>query len=62
MPAAQLTMGPLIFHWPPEQKRDFWFRIADEAPVEVAYLGETVCSKRTPFFDDPHLHEVAERH
>jgi len=61
MPAAQLSMGPLIFHWPAEQKRDFWFRIADEAPVELVYLGETVCSKRTPFFDDPHLHEVAER-
>lgn len=61
MAATQLTMGPLIFHWPAEKKRDFWFRIADEAPVDVAYLGETICSKRTPFFDDRHLHEVAER-
>ena len=61
MANPDLSMGPLIFHWPAEQKRDFWFRVADEAPVDVAYLGETVCSKRTPFFDDHHLQEVAER-
>jgi len=61
MATTELTMGPLIFHWPAQQKRDFWFRIAEEAPVDIVYLGETVCSKRTPFFDDHHLHEVAER-
>ncbi len=61
MAATELTMGPLIFHWPAQQKLDFWFRIADEAPVDIVYLGETVCSKRTPFFDDHHLHEAAER-
>jgi len=57
---AELTMGPVLFHWPVEMKRDFWFRIADEAPVGTAYLGEVVCSKREPFFAD-HLAEVAER-
>jgi collagenase-like PrtC family protease len=57
---ADLTMGPLLFHWPAEEMRDFWFRIADEAPVDTAYLGETVCSKRTPFFE-PYFGEVAER-
>ncbi|WP_417423285.1 ubiquinone anaerobic biosynthesis protein UbiV [Hoeflea sp.] len=57
---ANLTMGPVLFHWPEQQKRDFWFRIADEAPVDVAYLGEVVCSKRTPFFDHS-LEAVAER-
>lgn len=60
MAAANLTMGPVLFHWPEQQKRDFWFRIADEAPVDTAYLGEVVCSKRTPFFDHS-LEEVAER-
>lgn len=59
--ASELTMGPLIFHWPAEQKRDFWLRVADEAPVDTVYLGETICSKRTPFFDDPHLSKTAER-
>lgn len=57
---SELTMGPVLFHWPAEQMRDFWFRIADEAPVDTAYLGETVCSKRTPFFE-PHFEAVAER-
>lgn len=58
--AASLTMGPVLFHWPEQQKRDFWFRIADEAPVDTVYLGEVVCSKRTPFFDHS-LEAVAER-
>ena len=34
---AQLTMGPILFHWPAEKKRDFYFRIADEALVESEY-------------------------
>ncbi|MCE7887376.1 MAG: U32 family peptidase [Alphaproteobacteria bacterium PRO2] len=56
----QLTIGPIFFHWPAEQKRDFYFRIADEAPVETVYIGETICSKRTPFFEQ-YYDEVAER-
>ena len=48
--AAQLSLGPLQFHWPAEQMRDFYFRMADEAPVDTVYLGEVVCSKREPFF------------
>lgn len=55
-----LTIGPVLFHWSAERKRDFWFQVADEAPVDVAYIGEVVCSKRTPFFDR-HLEEVASR-
>ena len=57
---AELTMGPILFHWPVDKKRDFYFRTADEAPVDTVYLGEVVCSKRTPFFD-PHYDAVAER-
>ncbi|HSF96138.1 MAG TPA: U32 family peptidase [Thermohalobaculum sp.] len=57
---TELTLGPILFHWPAEQKRDFYFRVADEAPVGTVYLGEVVCSKREPFFA-PHLPEVAER-
>lgn len=57
---TELTMGPLLFHWPTEKKRDFWFRIADEAPVGTVYLGEAVCSKREAFFI-PFVEEVAER-
>lgn len=58
--SAELTIGPILFHWPAEQKRDFYFRIADEAPVDTVYLGEVICSKRAPFFD-PCYDEVAQR-
>jgi collagenase-like PrtC family protease len=56
----KLSIGPLLFHWTPERRRDFYFKIADEAPVDTVYLGEVVCSKRSPFFD-PMIPEVAER-
>lgn len=46
----QLTLGPVLFNWKPDAWRDFYFRIADEAPVDVVAVGEVVCSKRTPFF------------
>lgn len=58
--AAKLTLGPILFHWDADAKRDFYTRIADESPVDTVYLGEVVCSKRTPFFDG-HLPEVIER-
>ncbi len=48
----RLTLGPLLFHWPAMKRRDFYARIADEAEVDVVYLGEVVCSKREPFFAD----------
>jgi len=49
--AAEITLGPVLFNWPPDQWRDFYFRIADEAPVATVYLGETICSKRAPLFE-----------
>jgi len=57
---AKLTIGPILFHWPVDVKRDFYARIADEAPVDTVYLGEVICSKRAPFFD-PYIEEAAER-
>jgi O2-independent ubiquinone biosynthesis protein UbiV len=47
----QLTLGPLLFNWAPDRIRDFYARIADEAPVERVYLGEVVCGKRAPLID-----------
>lgn len=44
-----LTMGPILFHWPEAVWQDFYFRVADEAPVDTVYIGEVVCSKRAPF-------------
>jgi O2-independent ubiquinone biosynthesis protein UbiV len=57
---ARLTMGPILFNWSAEKKRDFYFRVADEAPVDVVYVGEVVCSKRDIFLN-PVLPEIIER-
>ena len=58
--AGSVTLGPVLFNWQPETWRDFYYRIADEAPVETVYLGEVVCFKRAPLFDD-YLEAVVER-
>lgn len=55
-----LTLGPVLFNWKAEIWRDFYFRAADEWPVDVVYVGEVICSKRSPFFE-PHYDEVTER-
>ncbi|MDD3371575.1 MAG: U32 family peptidase [Alphaproteobacteria bacterium] len=55
-----MTLGPLFFNWSAEKRRDFYFRIADEADVDTVYLGEVVCSKREAFFEE-HLPAVVER-
>ncbi len=57
---AGLTLGPVLFNWSPEVWRDYYFRVADEAPVDTVYVGEVVCSKREPFFE-PHRQAVIER-
>jgi O2-independent ubiquinone biosynthesis protein UbiV len=57
---ARLTLGPLLFHWPARTRRDFYYRVADEAPVDSVYLGEVVCSKRESLFG-PFLEDVAAR-
>jgi O2-independent ubiquinone biosynthesis protein UbiV len=56
----KLTLGPTLFNWEPDVWRDFHFRIADEAPVDAVAVGEVVCSKRVPFFDE-HFPAVLER-
>ncbi|WP_150523981.1 ubiquinone anaerobic biosynthesis protein UbiV [Roseibium sediminis] len=57
---CNLTLGPILFHWPAENKLDFYSRIADEAPIDTVYLGEVICSKRAPFFEQ-HYSAVVER-
>lgn len=60
MPHIGLTLGPLFFHWPADRLRDFYRRIADEAPVDRVHIGETICGKRMPF-SDPAWPEIIER-
>ncbi|MBM3565899.1 MAG: U32 family peptidase [Alphaproteobacteria bacterium] len=57
---AGLTLGPLAHNWAAEERRDFYFRVADEMPFDAVCLGETVCAKRAPFFA-PYLDQVAQR-
>ena len=56
----KLTIGPILFHWEEDKKLDFYKQVADEMPVDTVYLGEVICSKRTPFFEK-NYEEVAER-
>ena len=41
----KLSLGPVPYYWPREALLDFYRRIA-ATPVDIVYLGETVCSKR----------------
>jgi len=41
----QLSLGPVLYWWPREDIEAFYERIVG-SPLEVIYLGETVCSKR----------------
>jgi collagenase-like PrtC family protease len=56
----QLTLGPVLYNWKPEAWRDFYFRIAEEAPLDTVVVGEIVCSKRSPFLEE-HIPAVVER-
>ncbi|UWQ85680.1 ubiquinone anaerobic biosynthesis protein UbiV [Leisingera caerulea] len=47
----ELTVGPNQFFWPAEQWSTFYRELA-ETPVDRVVLGELVCSKRLPFYQD----------
>ncbi len=59
MKQSKLALGPLLFNWDNDKIRDFYYRIADEAPVDQVHLGEVVCSKRLA--GKNYLPEVIER-
>jgi collagenase-like PrtC family protease len=58
-PQPKLALGPVLYYWPQEKLLDFYERMS-AAPVDIVYLGETVCSKRRAFNADEWL-ELAER-
>ncbi|MDQ8698259.1 U32 family peptidase [Hyphomicrobium sp. LHD-15] len=60
MSRISLTLGPVLFNWSIDRWSDFYARIADEAPIDIVYIGEVVCSKRQPFFSGM-LPDVIER-
>lgn len=41
----KLSLGPVLFYWDRQQMLDFYADMVD-LPLDVIYLGETVCSKR----------------
>ena len=41
----KLTLGPILFYWQREQIMGFYADMVGQ-PLDVIYLGETVCSKR----------------
>ncbi|MCC6379481.1 MAG: U32 family peptidase [Burkholderiales bacterium] len=54
----KLSLGPLAYYWPRQSVLDFYAAVA-EAPVDVVYLGETVCSRRHELRADDWI-EIAE--
>ncbi len=48
----RLAVGPVLYLWKRERLLEFYAAMA-ESPVDIVYLGETVCSKRRSLrFDD----------
>ncbi|ETN92187.1 putative protease [Gammaproteobacteria bacterium MOLA455] len=41
----KISVGPIYYYWPRQQVMDFYQEII-QTPVDVIYLGETVCAKR----------------
>lgn len=50
----KLSLGPILYFWDRRTVLDFYARAAD-APVDIVYLGETVCSKRRALRTDDWL-------
>lgn len=43
--AKRLSLGPVLYFWTEDQLREFYNMVAG-SPVDIVYLGETICSKR----------------
>lgn len=56
---AKLSLAPVSYFWAKDTLYDFYARIAD-TPVDILYLGETICSKRRSLTPDDWL-ELADR-
>ncbi|MGC2049030.1 MAG: U32 family peptidase [Gallionella sp.] len=41
----KLALGPILYYWPREKLQAYYEEIA-ATPVDIVYLGETVCSRR----------------
>ena len=50
----KLSLGPILTYWTREQVFSFYDLIA-QTPIDIVYLGETVCSKRRLIHNDDWL-------
>ena len=50
----KLSLGPVLFYWDRNKTHDFYASMAEQ-PLDVIYLGETVCSKRRDMMLDDWL-------
>jgi collagenase-like PrtC family protease len=41
----KLSLGPVLYYWPKEKLLDFYDEVMS-SPVDIVYLGETICSRR----------------
>ena len=56
---TKLSLGPIQYYWDRDTVFDFYKQIA-ETPVDIVYLGETVCSKRRLMRDEDWLEIAAQ--
>ena len=47
----KLSLGPILYYWPRRQVLDFYAEML-ELPLDIVYLGETVCAKRNQLRTD----------
>jgi collagenase-like PrtC family protease len=43
--SIKLSLGPVLYYWPKEKLLDFYDEVMS-SPVDIVYLGETICSRR----------------
>ena len=55
----KLSLGPILYYWPHQKVHDFYQQMLD-APVDIIYLGEAVCSKRQELRTQDWLNLAAE--